>query len=68
MKKRFSKKVKSKIFHCNFFSKNRKGIVTDYLPWILIAIALLALIMVSIFVLREKGISLIDKIKDLFRI
>ncbi|MGD9276573.1 MAG: hypothetical protein PVJ67_05350 [Candidatus Pacearchaeota archaeon] len=45
----------------------KRGIVNDYLPWVLIAIALLALILVAIFVLREKGISLIDKIKNLFR-
>lgn len=45
----------------------KRGIVTEYLPWILISIAVLVLIMVGIFVLREKGISIIDSIKDLFR-
>ncbi len=45
---------------------SKKGVVADYLPWILISIAVLVVVMVSLFVLREKGISLIDKIKDLF--
>jgi len=44
----------------------KKGIVADYLPWILIAVAVLAILMISIFFLREQGVSLIDRIKDLF--
>lgn len=45
----------------------KKGIVSDYLPWLLIGIAILAIILISIFVLRGKGISLIDQIKDLIK-
>lgn len=45
----------------------KRGIVSEYLPWILIAIAVLALLVVAIFVLKEKGFSLIDNIKDLFK-
>ncbi len=45
----------------------KKGIISSYLPWLLIAIAILAIIMITIFLLREKGFSLIDKIQDLFR-
>tara|TARA_Y100000034_G_scaffold42057_1_gene51625 strand:+ start:4885 stop:5034 length:150 start_codon:yes stop_codon:yes gene_type:complete len=44
----------------------KRGIISDYLPWLLIAIAVLAIVMVSIFLLKDKGISLIDRIKDLF--
>jgi len=44
----------------------KKGIASEYLPWLLIAIAVLAIVMVTIFLLKGKGISLIDKIKDLF--
>ena len=33
----------------------KRGIVTDYLPWVLIAVALLALMMIAIFVLKEKA-------------
>jgi len=45
----------------------KRGIVADYLPWILIAIAILVILMVAIFLLRGQGVSLIDKIKGIFR-
>ena len=44
----------------------KRGIISDYLPWLLIAIAILAIVMIAIFVLRGEGNSLIDKIKNLF--
>lgn len=46
--------------------KNKRGIISEYLPWMLIAIAILAILMIALFVLKGKGISMIDKIKDLF--
>ena len=46
--------------------RGKKGIVADYLPWILIAVAILVILMISIFILRGQGVSLIDKIKDIF--
>lgn len=46
---------------------NKKAIVTDYLPWILIAVAVLAIMMIAIFVLKEKGFSLIESVKNIFR-
>lgn len=46
---------------------DKKGVISEYLPWILIAIALLAIVMVAILVLKDKGISLIDNLKNLFR-
>jgi hypothetical protein len=48
----------------NFF---QKGIVSTYLPWLLIAIAVLVILMITIFFLREQGFSLVDRIKDLIR-
>lgn len=45
--------------------RGKKAIVTDYLPWILIAVAVLVILTIAIVVLKGKGISLIDKIKDL---
>lgn len=45
----------------------KKGVISEYLPWILIAILVLAIVMVSIFLLKNKGISFIDQIKNLFR-
>ncbi|MGA2130425.1 MAG: hypothetical protein ABSG05_02305 [Candidatus Pacearchaeota archaeon] len=44
----------------------KKGIVSDYLPWLLIAIAILVILMIAIFVLKNQGTSLIDKIKGIF--
>ncbi len=46
---------------------NKRGVISEYLPWILIAVAVLAIIMISIFLLKDQGVSLIDKIKSLFR-
>ena len=45
----------------------RKGIISDYLPWILIAVAVLVILMITIFLLKGQGISLIDQIKNLLR-
>lgn len=46
----------------------KRGIITDYLPWLIIGIAVLSIVLITIFLLREKGIVLIDQIKNLFRI
>ena len=45
---------------------NKRGIVSDYLPWILIAVAILVILMISIFILKGQGISIIDKLKNIF--
>jgi hypothetical protein len=45
----------------------QKGIVMDYLPWLIIGIAVLAIVFVAIFMLKDKGFSFIDKIRTLFR-
>ncbi len=41
------------------------GVVSEYLPWILIAIAVLAIVMISIFLMKNQGFNLLDKIKGL---
>ena len=46
---------------------DKKGIVSEYLPWLLIALVVLVIVLISIFFLKEKGVSLIDQIKNLFR-
>jgi len=46
----------------------KKGLVADYLPWIIISLAVLAIIFVSLFVLKDKGNSMIDSIKNIFRL
>jgi len=45
----------------------KKGVVSEYLPWILIAILILVVLFIIIFLLEEEGVSAIDKIKSLFR-
>lgn len=47
--------------------RNKKGIAMEYLPWLLIALILLVVVVISIFFLKNEGVSLIDKIKNLFR-
>ena len=47
--------------------RNKKGVVSEYLPWLLIALVVLVIVLISVFFLKEKGISLIDQIKNLFR-
>lgn len=47
--------------------RNKFGVVSDYLPWLLIGIAVLAIVMITIFLLKNQGISAIDKIKSLLR-
>jgi len=45
----------------------KRGIISNYLPWLLITVAILAILLISIFILKERGVSLIDQIKNLFR-
>ncbi len=45
---------------------NKRGVIAGYLPGILIGLAVLAIVMITIFLLKEKGFSIIDKIKGLF--
>jgi len=44
----------------------KRGVVSDYLPWLLIAVAVLAIVLISIFLMKDTGFDLIDKIKNLF--
>jgi hypothetical protein len=46
--------------------RGKKGIVSEYLPWLLIAIAVLVIIVIAVFFMKKSGYSLIDRIKDLF--
>jgi len=45
---------------------NKRGIISEYLPWLLIAVAVLVILLIAIFVLKGKGFSLVDQIKNLF--
>lgn len=46
---------------------DKRAIITEYLPWLIIGIAVLVIIFVAIFLLKEKGTSFIDYVKNLFR-
>ena len=46
---------------------DNRGIISEYLPWLLIGIAILVILMVAVFYLRMEGFTIIDKIKDLFK-
>lgn len=46
---------------------NKLGVVSEYLPWLLIALVVLVIVLITIFLLKEKGTSLVDQIKNLFR-
>ena len=45
----------------------KRGIVQDYIVWIIIAVAFLVLMGVLIFMFKEKGIELIKSIINKFR-
>ncbi len=46
--------------------RNKRAIISEFLPWLLIALAVLAILMITIFILKGQGFSLIDKLKGLF--
>jgi len=48
--------------------KEKRAVISEYIPWVLIAVGILVIIGLSIFVLKKTGFSLIDKIKDILRI
>jgi len=43
----------------------KRGIISEFLPWLLIAVAILVVLMIAIFIMKGTGFSLIDKIKGL---
>ncbi|HKZ33878.1 MAG TPA: hypothetical protein VJ142_01415 [Candidatus Nanoarchaeia archaeon] len=47
--------------------KGKKGIVTAELPWWIIALVILVLLMIFTLILKELGISFIDKIRNIGR-
>ena len=47
--------------------KDVRGVIADYLPWLILSLVLLAILMISIFIEKGVGISWIDKIKSILR-
>ncbi len=46
--------------------RSKRGIISEYLPWILIAVAILVVLMIAIFFLKGNGDSFIGAFKNLF--
>jgi hypothetical protein len=44
----------------------KRGIISEYLPWILIAVAVLVILIIASVYLREGGAGLIERIKGIF--
>ena len=47
--------------------RGKRGIFEDYMGWVILAVALLALALVGYFILKGKGIGAIEFIKNIFR-
>ena len=45
--------------------RRKKGIIEDYLIWIILAVFVLGLSFLVIVILKGQGVTLIDKIKSL---
>ncbi len=45
--------------------RDKKAIVSDYLGWIILGVAILAIMFIAFFYLKQSGASLLDKIKGL---
>ena len=43
-----------------------RAIASNYIIWIMIAVALLAIVMIFIFSLKNQGLALIDNVKNMF--
>ena len=50
-----------------FKKRDVKGIVQEYLPWLLIALGVLVIVVLAMFILKDKGIAIIDRIRGLSR-
>lgn len=48
--------------------KNKRGIIPFYIIAILIAVAILAIVMITLFIFKGTSFSLVDRIKDLLKI
>jgi len=48
------------------FFKSKRGVVADYLPWIILAVVVLGIVLLAIFMMKDKGFAMIDKLKGIF--
>jgi len=47
--------------------RNKKGIITDYLAWIIIAVIILVIVVVAYFMISGKQIEAFEFIKKILR-
>ena len=47
--------------------ENKRGIITEYLPWLIIGLAVLAIVLIGIMTMNDTGNSFIDKFKNIIR-
>lgn len=56
------------MFANRFFRRNKKGAIElDVLGWWILGISILVIMVIGYFVLKSKGISAIEFIKNIFR-
>ena len=65
MKKWFDKKVRSKFLQC--FPIRKKGMEMQMMGWWIIAIAVLVIMLVGFFILKDKGINAIEYLRNILR-
>lgn len=47
--------------------KKKRGMISDYLGWLILALLVLALFLLADWIIKDKGFAIIDNIKQLFR-
>jgi hypothetical protein len=45
----------------------KRGVVSEYLPWLLIAIAILVILVIAAIIFKEKSLFALEKIKNIFK-
>ena len=47
--------------------KGKRGIAMDFMGWLIIGISVLVVMLIGIFILKDKGMGAIDYLNNLFR-
>lgn len=45
----------------------KRGIISDYLPWLILGLIVLVLFLIADWILKDKGTAIIENIKQIFR-
>ncbi|GEM_PF-881530 len=65
MKKWFGKKTKSKSLLC--FPIGKKGMEVQMIGWWILAIAVLVIMLIGFFILKDKGMNAIEYVRNILR-